>query len=394
MNKLFNIRNYNRSDAYVMLWFLYISQGSFYASGGIVGKIVLFAIMLWSLKDFLHYLPQYLGPYFKGYKILVCYVLLLGIILLISGRRYQYDSGDPLVNWYYLKYVFMNWFPIVTFYRLFETNSISLKRLRIYSFVFLIMALISYIGYQRYMFSVLLLRAGETAEITNNVGYQFVALFPFLYILKEKKLLQYAYFMFIMFFVISGMKRGAIVIGGILTIAFIYNEIKYTKGTKKFIAVALIAICLVAGLYFVMDFLSNSEYAQARLLATQEGNMSGRDDIYNSAWNYFLNEADTLYQLIGGGAYYSIKLFGIETHNDWLEHAVCGGILGLLIYLIYWRSFYHQAKNASHDYKLIISTCLFITIVQTFFSMSAMTTGMSAILAYAIFSENHKKCDV
>ena len=129
---------------------------------------------------------------------------------------------------------------------------------------------------------------GSSAEeITNNAGYLFLSLIPIWVLFRKKPLLQYAGLAFCMSFILMGMKRGAILIGGVVVLYLIWQIIKNARGKQRVIVILLTAVLAVAGVYFVIDMMTSSDYFLQRLEATKEGNSSGRDSLYSFFWTYF-----------------------------------------------------------------------------------------------------------
>lgn len=237
-----------------------------------------------------------------------------------------------------------------------------------------------------------IVRGGASVEeVTNNAGYLFLSILPMLVIYRKKPLLQFATFAFVMAFLIMGMKRGAIIIGAISAIYFMWRVVQSSRGNTRFLFIFLsVAIC-VGVVYFFIHEMATSDYMQQRLESTMEGNSSGRDDLYSFFWHYFTDEADVLHYLIGRGANGTLEIYNSYAHNDWLEIAVNQGVLGLVVYVFYFLGFYKTWKCATNtDAKTILALMLFIFFAKTLFSMSYgdMTFVATAPLGYALASIN------
>lgn len=385
MLKKLNIRN---CDLYVLLWLIYNAQGVVYTAG-ILSQMSLMVIIAWSSMDFVFLYNKIKGGYFSGVKLYSFYLLILGILLYISGNVYKYDSGAMVINWYYLKDIGMTWLPLFTFYRFASNGKLDISRIRIYTFLFLIMVIMSYLNEQEEILKMLIM----TGDSTNNTGYQFLALFPLLYFWKNNHVIQYILLGLIFFFIMICFKRGAIFIGVICSVIFLYDNAKIATGKEKLFLLLISVGALIAGFYYMTNLFENNDYFQNRILSTTTGDSSGRDELYARVLNYITNLSDPLLIVFGGGAYYTINKFGIEAHNDWLETFVCGGIIGMIIYLRYWIKFAYfwlscrKIKTAS----AVIGICLLITFAQTFFSMSSISVQMAAPLMLAMFYVQNEK---
>ena len=233
----------------------------------------------------------------------------------------------------------------------------------------------------------LLARGSSAEEITNNVGYLFLSLIPVWVLFRKKPLLQYAGLAFCMVFILMGMKRGAILIGGVVVLYLIWQIIKNARGKQRFIVILLTAVLAVAGVYFVIDMMTSSDYFIQRLEATKEGNSSGRDSLYSFFWTYFTEKADAIQYLFGRGANGTLEIYYNYAHNDWLEIAVNQGLLGIIVYAVYWKKFYSTWRQSTNiEAKTILALIGIIYFAKTLFSMSYadMTYVCTSVLGYAL----------
>ena len=184
-----------------------------------------------------------------------------------------------------------------------------------------------------------------------------------------------------------GMKRGAIAIGSVVFLYLIWQIIKNARGKQRFIVILLTAVLVVVGVYFVIDMMTSSDYFLQRLEATKEGNSSGRDSIYSFFWTYFTEKADAIQFLFGRGANGTLEIYYNYAHNDWLEIAVNQGLLGIAVYIVYWKQLYSTWRQSTNiDAKTILALVGIIYFAQTLFSMSYadMTYVSTSVLGYAL----------
>ena len=209
-------------------------------------------------------------------------------------------------------------------------------------------------------------KSAEREEITNNMGIRFMTLIPMLFFLEKRRLLQYAALVYILTFVVMGMKRGAILLAAVLTIYFLYHSLKEASQKEKLYLlllsiVAIILICMV-----VMDLMDSSAYFNRRVQQTLEGNSSGRDSIYATLWYAFLENGSLFHCLLGFGAHSSISIAGNCAHNDWLELLINNGLLGIVLYACYWWKF-ASLKNMIEEEN---ARCATIAYCITFFMLT------------------------
>lgn len=188
-----------------------------------------------------------------------------------------------------------------------------------------------------------------------------------------------------------GMKRGAIAIGLVSAVYFMWQVISKSSGKTRFVIILLsVAIC-VGVVYFFIHEMATSDYMQHRLESTMEGNSSDRDKLYSYFWRYFTEEASALHYLIGRGANGTLDIYYNYAHNDWLEIAVNHGILELVVYTFYFLCFYKTWKRATNtDAKTILALMLLIFFAKILFLMSYadMTFVTTAPLGYALATIN------
>ena len=233
----------------------------------------------------------------------------------------------------------------------------------------------------------LLARGSLAEETTNNAGYLFLSLIPIWVVYRRKPLLQYAGLAFCMAFILMGMKRGAILIGGVVVLYLIWQIIKNARDKQRVIVILLTAVLAVVGVYFVIDMMTSSDYFMQRLEATKEGNSSGRDSLYSFFWTYFTEKADAIQYLFGRGANGTLEIYYNYAHNDWLEIAVNQGLLGIIVYAVYWKKFYSTWRQSTNiEAKTILALVGIIYFAQTLFSMSYgdMTYVCTSVLGYAL----------
>ena len=234
----------------------------------------------------------------------------------------------------------------------------------------------------------------EAEEITNNSGYLVLSIIPMFMFLKNRSLKQYLCWAFCLGLVLLSMKRGAIIISILLIgIYFLYLFRESKRSTILNIFFALI-IALVGAYYSFEEMMSSSEYFQARVDKTMEGNSSGRDVIYTFFWEYYISETTPKEFLVGMGANATLDIFGQYAHNDWLEIAINQGLLGLMVYLLFWISFLWIClkKNVPPDVKVVLWMLFTIYFFKSVFSMSyrEYTLYSSMILGYCIAVINYQ----
>lgn len=380
----------NRCDWFIIAWVLYYLQGVLYPTGGAISTGLLginllvsiyCAIKIWKMPNN--------PPYIKGLNLLVLMFTIYGfaLILMSPSTIYYRMSGMSMASYNYIKAIYLSILPIYAFYYFSLKGYLTAERLRWWAVVFCISCVVSYFIYMQQSMEALLERGSSREEITNNVGYLFLSLIPVWVLYRKKPLLQYTGLAFSMAFLLMGMKRGAIAIGGVVFIYLIWQIIRNTRGKQRAIVILLTATLAIVGVYFVIDMMTSSDYFMQRLEDTKEGNSSGRDSLYSFFWTYFTEKADAIQYLFGRGANGTLEIYYNYAHNDWLEIAVNQGLLGIIVYAFYWKKLYSTwRKSTNIEAKTILALVGIIYFAQTLFSMSYgdMTYVSTSVLGYAL----------
>lgn len=387
---LFSIKNLSSCDFFLLAWVLYYLQGIVYSEGGIISLAILGANLLISAICMFKVMQWRDKPiYFKGLNMLMLLFTIYGFMLVFlnPSTLYYPISGTSMKSYNYIKSIYLSLLPIYPFYYYTKKGFLTAKRLRIWGVIFLASVTLSYIRTQREALAALI----NVDETTNNSGYLFLSCLPLLVLYRKKPLIQFACLAFVIAFIVMGMKRGAIAIGLISAIYFMWHAIKNSTGKTRFLFLMLSVSMCVGAVFFFIHQMYSSDYMMKRLEDTLEGNSSGRDSLYSFFWKYFTEDASFIHYLIGRGANGTLDIYYNYAHNDWLEIAVNQGLLGLVVYAFYWLGFFKTWKCAKNiDAKTIIALTILIFFAKTMFSMSYadMTYVSTSVLGYALATVN------
>lgn len=380
-------RWFDKTTAYIIAWGLYACQGVFLPKESILSQLLLFALLLISLYyTYVANMHYRLPTFFIGLNVLVIMFTIYGVYLIIQYNPADYNvKRDPFI---YLKKIYISLLPIYSFYVFFREKKFEEKKIYIWISIFFVFSSIDFFRVRKeYMIRAMLLGSGAT-EFTNNMGYLFLSLVPACVFLYKKPLIQYITLGYCSVFVLLGMKRGAIIIGGGCLMYFLWNNVKKTNIRKKFGILFLSAILSVVCFLFVQHQMNNSFYFQKRVEQTLEGNSSGRDVLYGVLLDHFWNKTTPLQFAFGSGADATLKVFNNYAHNDWLEIAINQGLLGIVIYMLYWIMFAKESFSNSYgrQEKMALQLLLMVFFTKTLFSMSyySMPTSATFILGYCL----------
>ncbi len=374
----------NQCNLYIALWCLYLLQGTAYTSGSWISVTVLAIVIVMS---FFHVIKVSLikkkPMYIKGLTVLLSLFVLYGAILIMTdGFRSSGMNSKPTID--YLKGFFISLLPIYSFYYYSIQGQLNRKVLLFWVPIFFIVAVLLYYRIQREALEAMIY---YSENITNNAGYLFLSLIPCLYIYKSKSI-QILGIVICLLFVLYGMKRGAILLSVVAVAVFYFQNAKKLSPNRRLLFSIGVVIIGVILLNYLQDSLFQNDYFNLRFEQTLEGNTSGRDEIYNTLIDSYWNDFNPIQQLIGIGAYGSLKTTGMFAHNDWIEILINQGLAGLIIFIYYWFCFFKTTRDnsISSQSRDLIFLVFIITFMRSFFSMSISdnTIFMSSILGFGL----------
>lgn len=380
----------NPCNIYISLLAFYSMQGTMIPTGGsVLSQMITLTTMLMGLYYTVKVMAMKGKPvYFKGLNLLFFIFVVYGLVLLFSDHHYVIKAkrfGDGTVsNFSFLKNIFLSLPNIYTFYYFSTKKYLTEKLLKGWVFALFGVAVFRFFDNQMSAIQVQLLEGIDSDEVTNNMGYLFVALIPSVALFRNKSLLQYGMMIFCMAFIVLGMKRGAIIVGVLLMLYFLYFNYRYHQSMSKTKVLFFFALIVIAAVYIVQYMMETSDYFMARIAQTEEGGSSGRDAIYEHFWNHFKNETDNVKFIFGNGANATLGIYINYAHNDWLEIAINQGVLGLVTYAFYWLCFLKTIWNTKHNKtaRLVLSLAFISFFVETIFSMSYTGYSMMACTTF------------
>ena len=370
---------------YIFTWLLYNLQGVLYQSGGIISKALLFVLLLWSLIYVFKVNSKKAPVYFRGLNLLVILFSIYGIILIVSGKQLYITEFTKTFapNTNYLKSVYSSLLPIYVFYYYAKHRQLREEHLRFWVIAFIATAILQFFRSQQ-----LMLQMSNLTEATNNAGYLFLYIIPVLIVYRNKPIIQYLLLAICFTFILLSMKRGAIVIGVLSTFLFLLHSIRNSSKSKKVAVVALSGLFLFSAYLIVLTMLESSDYFISRIEATLEGDDSNRSLIYSRLITAFTQEASFGKMLLGRGANGTLEVGSNFAHNDWLEILTNQGIVGVVMYLVYWIFFMLTCKSQyiTGNNKFCLYLILMICFSKTMFSMSysALSIYITSVLGLSL----------
>lgn len=389
----------NVCNLYIFLWCIYNLQGMMYQSSSIISKLVLVLVLLISLYYTVVTRIRYKLPtLLKVIDVLLIVFSVYGVGLILSGEKlFLRELYSYVANFDYLKNIYISFLPIYAFYAFTREDQISIKTIVWWLPIFIAITIWRFY-YQQELMVESVVESGyiDKEEFTNNTGYVFLSMFPLVFLFRNKTILQLLITILLGAFIIMSFKRGAIMIFVISLIWLLVTMLKSASLFKKLWVTILSIVVLCAAWLWVDDFYSNSDYFQDRMEQTADGNASGRETSYNTLIDYLLNNTSLFKLFFGAGAWATLKVSDNYAHNDWLEIAVNQGLLGIVLYAVYWivfvRTWFKSRRVCSTAISNALGCILLIYLMKTMYSMSYDAMSMFTTLCYgyclAIYSNN------
>ena len=382
---------------YLALWSIYLMQGTLYSSGGLLSRSLLAILLVFSVFHFFYanirfHLPRAL----KLLSIIIVIFTIYGVISLLLGQTYTIIEkghyGVTAID--YLKKIFVSLLPIYSIFIASKNNYLEERGMQIWTIILLVIAIVGYYRFQNVSLASMKERGILREETVNNIAYTIVVFICLLPLFYKKPIIQYTLLSVCMYYVLIGMKRGALICGVAGTLWFLYNSIKNhgrENTRQKRISLILTIGIVFLVLYMVNYMLINSEYFNQRLENTLSGNSSHRDELYSTLFSHFVSETNPFRMLFGNGANATLGITMNFAHNDWLEILTNNGIVMVILYLFYWISMFKTVRHSKNNTcYMIISLFLIISFLKTFFSMSYNDLPLCGALAigYALANYN------
>lgn len=379
----------NFCNIYIALWCVYYLQGFLYDRDSGISKYLVVIILLLSLWIAFKAVKNYSLPrYFKGVIPLLLMFFVYWCFLLINDHQYVIKfNGMPVDKLSFFKTILITWLPIYAGYYFTARGFLTEKVVKIWIVIFFVVATLLYFQNQRDMLENAMSMGSSREDFTNNDSYMFLALLPSLVLFRDKILIQYTSIIYCIVFLFFSVKRGAILIGIIVLLMFLWESFRYSSKRKKALIIFFSAMVIAFASYFFMYMLANNEYFNDRFLATMGGYMSSRDVIAGDIMKYLRNDATVSDLLFGSGVYSTLDITINFAHNDWLELMCCEGLLGVCVYIYYWVNFYKYSCSVDRRYPeyLAIRMILVIYLFKTFFSMSYSDMPFFVTIPFGFF---------
>lgn len=358
-----NIKRSDKINQILLLMFLaiYNLQGTLYEAGGLFPKLILFIMMLLSAYYmFKTFLIKDSKPFFV--KVWMFFIVLNSVGFLITT---QPAMEDTFVMYKTILFCNLIFYP---FYYWGHLGLIKINYFEILFYFILIVAINNFFCNQKQ----LLISTTTQNDVVNNVSYSFVFLIPYLFFIKRHVIIRLSLLVIIIFFVIQGAKRGALISGVTGFVIYIYYLYMTRKSIVFLNKIIILFSIFVISYLMVVEFVEN-QFLLSRLESLSGGNSSGRDVIYASIFNAWYC-SDNFFNLLFGYGFSASRLMNpshLNAHNDWLELLSNFGILGIGTYLFLFISIikFYFKNRIDRENRFVLIAIIFNWLLISFYSM-------------------------
>lgn len=278
---------------------------------------------------------------------------------------------------------------LLAFYPFYYYANIDLLNRRVLIMFFIGILIINI--FQFYSTQNILMELENSEYVVNNIAYSFAFLIPYLFLFKKNRIIAGVLLAVILFYLILGNKRGAVISAGIEIFIFVYYQLStFEKRIRLKGYLISIVLLSVVGFFVYKTYISN-EFLIKRMESISQGNSSRRNIIYTNIFFTWLNSNSLWHYFFGYGFAASLKLSGIGTyaHNDWLELLSSFGFLGLSVYVFLLNVALKAIWNKKWESnkKILMLAIVAMWLPTTIYSMwySAIDVYTQAILLAFLF---------
>jgi O-antigen ligase len=187
--------------------------------------------------------------------------------------------------------------------------------------------------------------------------------------------------------VLTGSRTAVVLFVVAIIVILFFNPVK-----SKFLKYAVIILGTVALFFAAQKFMTEDNVLVERIkMSTESGDLSGRDALWkdivpaiseNPIWGY------------GETGYYGFvanKALGVELspHNVFLEVLALTGMIGLIMWLIFWFRIFSYAWYTYKKEKILLPMLMLLPMMVCLFSGQFITVSWAYILYAYVISEYH-----
>lgn len=365
-------------NIYLLLWMLYsfhwyevVSTPALNSLSSIFLGFNLALSVYYCVYCLIYYSPPKF--YFTVLVLLLLFVV-YGLISVLSGEEiYIRALGTKLKNGSYMIGPMRSFLPFFAFYVFYKRGLLTKTSLIVWGAISLVQFVFVFLNSSVEY---------EVGNFVNNNVYHFTVLLPILFFIRRPRIIQIALLIFLIFMVLLGMKRGAMLVTALFVLYYLYIIIQKASKGRKIAIIVFAVIAIGVGYSYLIRFYESNLVLQRKFESTIEGGSSGRDVLYSQAWNAW--SQSNLWQLVfGHGASGSLKVLDNYVHNDWLEILLDMGVVGIITYFVFWVSFiktWIKSKNNDIIYA-VLGGYVFVLLPRSIYGMMYSNLQTIAVMA-------------
>ncbi len=193
----------------------------------------------------------------------------------------------------------------------------------------------------------------------------------------------------------SGSRLGLVLLGGLLVLTAI-RTVRVGSGPLAILFLLVLVGCSTF-LNYGLSTLTDAFTPLRRLQEAFEGHETSFDlriDLIRMGWSLFLHSP-----VMGHGfaSFASVSRYGMYAHNNWIELAVNGGMIGLALYYSVHVSIIRAARRLARDKRLGITLLVFFLIAADCAMVSYMsrivvlTLATLCVIVFPVFPRNGRE---
>lgn len=379
----------NPSTLYLFCWIVLAFLPYVFFSS----KIILLLLIYFSVTSIYYsfiLVSEYEVPIY--FKLLFPFVFVLSIYgigsIFIGGDVYWQACAQYVDKYYYLLWLLTSMMSSVPIYIFTCRGYINEKLMKVLFFILLYSCIYAYDGSLHFQMQKAAMLGSEQTEFTITCVYSFLSILPLVVLFKKNIILQFILISVIFVYCVLGVKRGPIIFGAIASLIVIFGMFRQNVFWKKMLVLIVTLACFV-GLYeFIMFQMESSPYFAVRFQDTLDGNTSGRDEYAKIIFDYYLNNSSNKDFFLGIGALGTLSVNESYAHNDWIGILLEQGILGGVLYLLYWIGFVCSwiKSKSNADCFLVLGLLVFIGFGKTMISMYYLPITAEMITSSGFFA--------
>ncbi len=327
--------------------------------------------------------------YFKFLFVFVFVLSLYGLSLISSGIPiYWQDAAMNVDCDSFLLWLLTSMLSVVPIYVFTCKGFIDERIMKILFVIMFFASIYAFRSSYALQMKLAVMMGNMQEEFTITCIYSLLSILPLVMLFNKQKVIQLLLLCVMFVYFILSAKRGPIILGGICSLLIIWNMIS-NSSSKQRVVILILSLASLIGIYeFVTYQMETSAYFSLRYDQTLEGYSSRRDEYRKLIWDYIVNFASTKEFFLGKGAHGTLLISDSFAHNDWLAIFLEQGLMGALLFLLYWIGFalsWIKSRTCKEAF-VALGLLLIIGLGKTMFSMYYMPISPEMIISSGFFA--------